>query len=183
MLEGTIVQTQYGPVNTQHILFVCAGAFHSSKPSDLMAELQGRLPIRVKLNALTRDDFHRILTEKEMNLIEQQEALLKTERVQLEFSDDAIHEIAVMAAELNNRVEDIGARRLNTIVARVVADVSYSAATLSKAAEEFAKTSTAVTSTASDAAVPLHKEKIDAAYVRAKVSPLLETADLKKFVL
>lgn len=127
LIEGTAVQTKYGTVNTDHILFITSGAFHLSKPSDLLPELQGRLPIRVELAALTEKDFIRILTEPEANLILQYKELLKTEGVTLEIKDDAIAEIAKYAALMNQSVENIGARRLHTILEKLLEDISFSA--------------------------------------------------------
>ena len=115
LIEGTTVSTKHGPVKTDHVLFIASGAFHMAKPSDLLPELQGRLPIRVELKALTRDDFKRILTEPEASLIKQYQALLKTEDVTLNFADDAIDAIADLPAEINSSVENIGARRLHTV--------------------------------------------------------------------
>ena len=131
LIEGTTVATRYGPVKSDHVLFVASGAFHVSKPSDLLPELQGRLPIRVELKALTRDDFKRILTEPEANLIRQNQALLATEDVTLEFADDAIEALADAAGAANGAIENIGARRLITVVERVLEETSYKAADLS----------------------------------------------------
>ena len=131
LIEGTTVATRYGPVKSDHVLFVASGAFHVSKPSDLLPELQGRLPIRVELKALTRDDFKRILTEPEANLIRQNQALLATEDVTLEFADDAIEALADAAVAANGAIENIGARRLITVVERVLEETSYKAADLS----------------------------------------------------
>ncbi|WP_370235923.1 ATP-dependent protease ATPase subunit HslU [Brevundimonas sp.] len=131
LIEGTTVATRYGPVKSDHVLFVASGAFHVSKPSDLLPELQGRLPIRVELRALTRDDFKRILTEPEANLIRQNQALLATEDVTLEFTDDAIEALADAAVAANGAIENIGARRLITVVERVLEETSYKAADLS----------------------------------------------------
>jgi len=131
LIEGTTVATRYGPVKSDHVLFVASGAFHVSKPSDLLPELQGRLPIRVELKALTRDDFKRILTEPEANLIRQNQALLATEDVTLEFTDDAIEALADAAVAANGAIENIGARRLITVVERVLEETSYKAADLS----------------------------------------------------
>ncbi len=160
LIEGTTVATKYGPVKTDHILFIASGAFHLSKPSDLLPELQGRLPIRVELQALTRDDFRRILTEPENSLIRQYTALLATEEVTVQFSDDAIDEIATIAAEVNSGVENIGARRLHTVMERLLDEISF---------------------TASDRAG--ETVKIDAAYVRAQVGALAKNADLSRFIL
>ncbi|MET0181795.1 MAG: ATP-dependent protease ATPase subunit HslU, partial [Caulobacterales bacterium] len=128
LIEGTTVATKHGPVKTDHILFIASGAFHVAKPSDLLPELQGRLPIRVELKALTRDDFRRILTEPEASLVKQYEALLKTEGVSLAFSDDAVNAIAETAADVNAAVENIGARRLATVMERLLDEVSFNAA-------------------------------------------------------
>jgi ATP-dependent HslUV protease ATP-binding subunit HslU len=160
LIEGTSVTTKHGAVRTEHILFIASGAFHNSKPSDLLPELQGRLPIRVELNPLTREDLARILVEPEASLVKQYVALLATEGVTLEFTDDAITEIARLAAEINERVEDIGARRLHTVMERLVEEISFTAS-----------------DRAGDSLV------IDPAYVRANVGQLLEGADLSKFIL
>ena len=127
LIEGTTVATKHGPVKTDHVLFIASGAFHLAKPSDLLPELQGRLPIRVELKALTRDDFVRILTEPEASLIKQYKALLATEEVTLDFTDEAISAIADLAAEINRGVENIGARRLHTVLERLLEDISFSA--------------------------------------------------------
>ena len=160
LLEGTTVATKHGSVKTDHILFIASGAFHLAKPSDLLPELQGRLPIRVELKALTRDDFKRILTEPEASLIKQYIALMATETVTLEFTEDGIDAIAQIAADVNARVENIGARRLQTIMERVLDDISF---------------------TATDR----HKDKlvIDGAYVRARVEDLAKDQDLSRFIL
>ena len=128
LIEGTTVGTKYGPVKTDHILFIASGAFHIAKPSDLLPELQGRLPIRVELRALTRDDFRRILTEPKACLIKQYVALMKTEGVELEFTPDAIDAIADIAVEVNTTVENIGARRLLTVMERILDKISFDAA-------------------------------------------------------
>jgi len=127
LIEGSVISTKHGNVNTDFILFVASGAFHSVKPSDLLAELQGRLPIRVSLQALSKEDMHRILTEPETNLLRQQIELLRTEKVDLSFTDEAVHEIAAIASEVNRTVENIGARRLNTIIERIVEQISFDA--------------------------------------------------------
>jgi ATP-dependent HslUV protease ATP-binding subunit HslU len=127
LVEGTTVATKHGPVKTDHILFIASGAFHVSKPSDLLPELQGRLPIRVELQALTKDDFRRILTETEASLIKQYIALMKTEKVDLEITADAIDAIADLAVSLNGSVENIGARRLQTVMERVLDEISFEA--------------------------------------------------------
>ena len=128
LIEGTTVSTKHGPVKTDYILFIASGAFHVAKPSDLLPELQGRLPIRVELKALTRDDFRRILTEPEASLVKQYKALMLTEGVTLEFLPEAIEAIAETAADVNTAVENIGARRLHTVMERLLDDVSFTAA-------------------------------------------------------
>lgn len=160
LIEGTTVATKHGPVKTDHILFIASGAFHIAKPSDLLPELQGRLPIRVELGALTRDDFRRILTEPEHSLAKQYVALLGTEGVSLDLTGDAVDAIADLAAEINARVENIGARRLATVLEKLLEEVSF---------------------TASDR----HGEtvRVDAAYVKEKVAPLAASADLSRFIL
>jgi ATP-dependent HslUV protease ATP-binding subunit HslU len=160
LIEGTTVSTKYGPVKTDHVLFIASGAFHVAKPSDLLPELQGRLPIRVELKALTRDDLRRILTEPEANLIRQHQALLATEGVTLTFSDDAIDAIADAAQAVNGALENIGARRLQTVLEKVVEEISFAAG--DRAGEPVA---------------------IDAAYVEARVGELARNADLSKFIL
>jgi ATP-dependent HslUV protease ATP-binding subunit HslU len=160
LVEGTTVATKYGPVKTDHILFIASGAFHVAKPSDLLPELQGRLPIRVELRALEKDDFRRILTETEASLIKQYVALLNTEGVTLDFTDDAIDELAGIAVDLNATVENIGARRLQTVMERVLDEISYNAPDQS---------GTTVT--------------IDAEYVRKYVGDLAKNTDLSRFIL
>ncbi len=160
LIEGTTVATKHGPVKSDHILFIASGAFHFSKPSDLLPELQGRLPIRVELKALTRDDFARILREPENSLVKQYRALLATEQVTLDFAEDGIDAIADMAAEINRSVENIGARRLHTVMEKVLEEIS------------FAATDKAGTSLA-----------IDRAYVTSKVGELAKNADLSRFIL
>jgi ATP-dependent HslUV protease ATP-binding subunit HslU len=160
LIEGTSVTTKHGAVRTEHILFIASGAFHNSKPSDMLPELQGRLPIRVELHPLTRDDLARILVEPEASLVKQYVALLATEGVTLEFTEAGITEIAYLAAEINERVENIGARRLHTVMERLVEEVSF---------------------TASDRAGEV--VVVDPDYVRAKVSHLVEGADLSRFIL
>jgi ATP-dependent HslUV protease ATP-binding subunit HslU len=160
LIEGTSVTTKHGAVRTEHILFIASGAFHNSKPSDLLPELQGRLPIRVELHPLTEEDLARILVEPEASLIKQYVALLATEGVTLRFSDAAIAEIARLATEMNERVENIGARRLHTVMERLVEEISF---------------------TASDRAGDVLE--IDPGYVRDNVGHLLEGADLTKFIL
>jgi ATP-dependent HslUV protease ATP-binding subunit HslU len=160
LIEGTTVSTKHGPVKTDHILFIASGAFHVSKPSDLLPELQGRLPIRVELKPLTRDDFRRILTETEASLIKQTVALIGTEGVTLSFTDDAVDAIADIAVEVNANVENIGARRLSTVIERVLDEISFSAS--DKSGESLT---------------------IDAAYVRRHIGDLAKNADLSRFIL
>ncbi len=160
LIEGTTVSTKHGPVKTDHVLFVASGAFHVAKPSDLLPELQGRLPIRVELSALTRDDFRRILTETEASLVKQSVALMATEKVDLEFTGDAIDAIADVAVEVNSKLENIGARRLQTVIERVLDEISFSAPDRSG-----------------------EKLVIDGNYVRSKVEDLAKNADLSRFIL
>ena len=160
LIEGTTVGTKYGPVKTDHILFIASGAFHIAKPSDLLPELQGRLPIRVELRALTRDDFVRILTEPKACLIKQYVALMQTEGVELEFTPDSIEAIADIAVEVNTNVENIGARRLMTVMERILDNISFDAG--DRAGEKIV---------------------IDAAYVEKHIGDLAKNADLSKFIL
>ena len=160
LIEGTTVGTKYGPVKTDHILFIASGAFHVSKPSDLLPELQGRLPIRVELRALTKEDFKRILTEPQASLIKQYVALMETEGVTLDFTDDAVDAIADVAVEVNSNVENIGARRLMTVMERILDDISFNATD---------KSGESVT--------------IDEKYVRENIGDLAKNADLSKFIL
>ncbi len=160
LIEGTTVSTKHGSVKTDHILFIASGAFHVSKPSDLLPELQGRLPIRVELAPLTVEDFKRILTETEASLIKQTVALMRTEGVELTFTEDAIDALAQVAVEVNNSVENIGARRLQTVLERVLDDISFTAPD---------RSGDSVT--------------IDAAYVRGEVESLARNTDLSRFIL
>ncbi|WP_375648363.1 MULTISPECIES: ATP-dependent protease ATPase subunit HslU [unclassified Bartonella] len=160
LVEGTTVSTKYGQIKTDHILFIASGAFHVSKPSDLLPELQGRLPIRVELNPLTREDLRRILTEPEASLIKQYIALMATEEVHLEITDDAIDALADIAVDLNARIENIGARRLQTVMERVLDEISFTAP--DKAGTSFT---------------------IDAAYVRKSIGELAADIDLSRFIL
>jgi ATP-dependent HslUV protease ATP-binding subunit HslU len=160
LIEGTTVSTKHGAVKTDHILFIASGAFHLAKPSDLLPELQGRLPIRVELQALTRDDFRRILTETEASLIKQYVALLATEGVTLEFTPDAVDRIADVAVQVNASVENIGARRLQTVMERILDDISYAAPD---------RSGDTIT--------------IDAAYVHKHIGDLAKNADLSRFIL
>ncbi len=160
LIEGTTVSTKYGPVKTDHILFIASGAFHLAKPSDLLPELQGRLPIRVELAPLSRDDLRRILTEPEHSLLKQYSALLGTEGVTLDFAEDAVDALAELAADINDRVENIGARRLATVLEKLLEEVSFSA---------------------SDR--PGETIRVDAAYVQERVAPLAKSGDLSRFIL
>ncbi len=160
LIEGTTVSTKYGPIKTDHILFIASGAFQLAKPSDLLPELQGRLPIRVELDALNSEDFKRILKEPDNSLIKQYKALLKTENVDLEFTEDGIDTIATIASEVNTTVENIGARRLHTIIERVLDEISF---------------------TATDRAG--EKISIDSDYIKKNIGELVKDADLSKFIL
>jgi ATP-dependent HslUV protease ATP-binding subunit HslU len=160
LIEGTTVSTKYGPIKTDHILFIASGAFQLAKPSDLLPELQGRLPIRVELDALNSEDFKRILKEPDNSLIKQYKALLKTENVDLEFTEDGIDTIATIASEVNTTVENIGARRLHTIIERVLDEISF---------------------TATDRAG--EKISIDSVYIKKNIGELVKDADLSKFIL
>ena len=160
LIEGTTVSTKYGPIKTDHILFIASGAFQLAKPSDLLPELQGRLPIRVELEALTSDDFKKILREPDNSLIKQYKALLKTENVDLEFSDDGIDAIANIATEVNSTVENIGARRLHTIIERVLDDISFTATDRSG-----------------------EKIVVDSKYIKENLGELVKDTDLSKFIL
>ena len=160
LIEGTTVNTKYGPVKTDHVLFIASGAFQLAKPSDLLPELQGRLPIRVELKALTEEDFKRILKEPDNSLIKQYKALLKTENVNLEFSDNGIDMLAKLSTEINSTVENIGARRLHTIIEKVLDEISF---------------------TASDKSG--QKIVIDKDYVKKNLGNLVKDTDLSKFIL
>jgi ATP-dependent HslUV protease ATP-binding subunit HslU len=160
IIEGSTVQTKWGPVKTDHVLFICAGAFHVAKPSDLIPELQGRLPIRVELENLTAADFQRILTEPKNAIVRQYQALLATEGVTITFTDDAIQEIANIAAEVNAQMENIGARRLHTVMERLLEDLSYDA-------PESAGTSVV----------------IDPAYVESKLGDIVKNEDISRYIL
>ena len=160
LIEGTTVSTKYGPIKTDHILFIASGAFQLAKPSDLLPELQGRLPIRVELEALTSEDFKKILKEPDNSLIKQYKALLKTENVDLEFSDDGIDTIANIATEVNSTVENIGARRLHTIIERVLDEISFTATDRSG-----------------------EKIVVDSDYIKKNLGELVKDTDLSKFIL
>ncbi|MFC4256637.1 ATP-dependent protease ATPase subunit HslU [Altererythrobacter xixiisoli] len=160
LIEGTTVATKYGPMKTDHVLFIASGAFHVSKPSDMLPELQGRLPIRVELKALTEEDFIAILSDTRANLVEQYRALLATEQVMVDFAPDAVTEVAKIAAQVNESVENIGARRLQTVMEKLLEDLSFEA--------EDRQGETVL---------------IDAAYVRDRLAGLAQDADLSKFIL
>ena len=160
LIEGTTVATKHGAVRTDHILFIASGAFHMAKPADMLAELQGRLPIRVELDALTRDDFKRILTEPENSLIRQYKALMDTEGVTLDFTEDSINALADLSAEINSSVENIGARRLHTVLEKLLEEISFTAT------DRSGETVT-----------------IDAELVQSRVGELSKNADLSKFIL
>jgi ATP-dependent HslUV protease ATP-binding subunit HslU len=160
LIEGTTVSTKYGPVKTDHVLFIASGAFHVAKPSDMLPELQGRLPIRVELQSLTEEDFVRILSETRANLVAQYKALLGTEDVTLELGEDAVREIARIAAQVNESVENIGARRLQTVMEKLLEELSFEA--------EDRKGETVT---------------IDAAYVRDRLGALAGDTDLSKYIL
>jgi len=160
LIEGTTVSTKYGPIKTDHILFIASGAFHIAKPADLLPELQGRLPIRVELRALTEEDFVRILTEPEASLIKQYQALMKTEGVTLSFTKNGIEQIAKISAEVNSSIENIGARRLHTVMERLLDDISFKAT--DKSGEEVI---------------------VNKSYVEKHVGKLAKNADLSKFIL
>jgi ATP-dependent HslUV protease ATP-binding subunit HslU len=160
LIEGTTVSTKHGPVKTDHILFIASGAFHLSKPADLLPELQGRLPIRVELQPLSREDLRRILTEPEASLIKQYQALIGTEGMTLDFTEDSIDALADLAADINDRVENIGARRLHTVLEKLLEDISFTAS------DRSGQTAT-----------------VDAAYVKERVAPLAQKGDLSRFIL
>ena len=160
VVEGTTVNTRYGPVRTDHVLFIAAGAFHTSKPSDLMPELQGRFPIRVELTDLTKADFHRILTEPQHSLTKQAAELLRTEGLDVQFTPNGVEALADVAFELNRTAQNIGARRLHTILEKVVEEVSYDGPDL-----------------------PDKRVVIDGKYVRERLGAILQREDLSKFIL
>lgn len=160
IVEGTTVNTRYGMVNTEHILFIAAGAFHVSKPSDLIPEMQGRFPIRVELEALSLDDFKRILTQPQNSLIKQYQALLKTEDINLEFTEDAIATLAEMTVNINKSTEDIGARRLHTLLEKLLEEISFLGSELED-----------------------KNQKLDAEYVKGKLGELVKDQNLRRYVL
>ncbi len=160
LIEGTTVSTKHGPIKTDHILFIASGAFHLAKPADLLPELQGRLPIRVELAPLSREDLRRILTEPEASLIKQYQALIGTEGVSLIFTEDSVDALADLAADINDRVENIGARRLHTVLEKLLEEISFTAS--DRGGQEVV---------------------VDAAYVRERVAPLAQKGDLSRFIL
>jgi ATP-dependent HslUV protease ATP-binding subunit HslU len=160
IVEGSTVNSKHGPVRTDHILFIAAGAFHVAKPSDLIPELQGRFPIRVELDALTKEDFVRILTEPRGALVTQYQALLQTEGITLEFTPEGLEEIAAIAVQVNDRTENIGARRLFTIMERLLEQVLFDAPIL-----------------------PEKRIRIDAAYVKGRLKDIVKDEDLSRFIL
>jgi len=160
IVEGSTINTKYGMVKTDHILFMASGAFHTSKPSDLIPEFQGRFPIRVELDPLTKEDFIRILTEPENALTKQYVALMETEGVRLRFTDEAVAEIARIAVAVNERTENIGARRLHTVMEKLVEDISFDAPEMSD-----------------------REITIDAAYVRRRLEDILNDEDLSRYIL
>jgi ATP-dependent HslUV protease ATP-binding subunit HslU len=160
IVEGTTVQTRYGSVRTDHVLFIAAGAFHRAKPSDLMPELQGRFPIRVELNDLTKDDFVRILTEPHSSLTKQYTALMQTEKVDLDFGDDAVESLAEYAFKVNQTTQNIGARRLYTIMERLLEELSFEAPDMK-----------------------MGRVKVNAAYVKERLDEVAQDEDLSKFIL
>jgi ATP-dependent HslUV protease ATP-binding subunit HslU len=160
LIEGTTVSTKHGPVKTDHVLFIASGAFHLAKPSDLLPELQGRLPIRVELQPLTRADFRRILQEPEHSLLKQYQALMATEGVTLDFTEDAVDSLAGLAADINDQVENIGARRLHTVLEKLLEEISFTASDRSGSTET-----------------------VDASYVDTRVAPLARKGDLSRFIL
>ena len=170
IIEGSTVSTKHGNVSTDHVLFICSGAFHSSKPSDMLAELQGRLPIRVELKGLGADDMYRILTEPDTSMVKQQVALLKTEGVELEFTEGALKATAQAAADANKLLDNIGARRLHTVLERILSDISFNAPALVEAARK---------ETGSES----YHYKVTEEDVAKVMAPLLKTQDLSKYVL
>jgi ATP-dependent HslUV protease ATP-binding subunit HslU len=170
IIEGSVVSTKYGNVNTDHILFICSGAFHAVKPSDMLAEMQGRLPIRVELKGLTQQDFYRILTEPENNMIKQQRALLSTEGVDLRFTDEAVMEVARLAEEINTSLDNIGARRLHTVLERILEQISFDAPDKAREARDAGHEGDFV-------------YEVDKTYVQDRLVELVKRQDLSKYVL
>jgi ATP-dependent HslUV protease ATP-binding subunit HslU len=195
IVEGTTVNTRYGMVRTDHILFIAAGAFHVSKPSDLIPELQGRFPIRVELQSLTVDDFLRILTEPKASLTKQYAALLETEGVRLEFAPDALREMAEFAFKVNEQTENIGARRLHTIMERVLEDVSFLAPDVARRAPDTEAAALLSEAIKAESTTPLPYEErmtasgpektflIGAEYVKQMVASVVKDHDLSRYIL
>ena len=195
IVEGTTVNTRYGMVRTDHILFIAAGAFHVSKPSDLIPELQGRFPIRVELNSLTVEDFLRILTEPKSSLTKQYTALLETEGVRLEFAPEALREIAEFAFKVNEQTENIGARRLHTIMERVLDDVSFLAPDVTRHAPDAETAAALAEAIQNESSTPLpYQERktkageekvflIDDEYVKQMVASIVKDQDLSRYIL
>jgi len=195
IVEGTTVNTRYGMVRTDHILFIAAGAFHVSKPSDLIPELQGRFPIRVELKSLTVDDFLRILTEPKASLTKQYSALLETEGVRLEFAPEALREMAEFAFKVNEQTENIGARRLHTIMERVLEDVSFLAPDVARRAPDEEAAAALSLAIKSESSTPLPYEErmtasgpekvflINAEYVKQMVASVVRDQDLSRYIL
>jgi ATP-dependent HslUV protease ATP-binding subunit HslU len=195
IVEGTTVNTRYGMVKTDHILFIAAGAFHVSKPSDLIPELQGRFPIRVELQSLTVEDFLRILTEPKASLTKQYAALLETEGVRLEFTPDALREMAEFAFKVNEQTENIGARRLHTIMERVLEDISFLAPDVARRTIDEQAAAAIQKAIIDESTTPLPYEErmaksgpekvflVDAAYVRQMVASIVKDQDLSRYIL
>ena len=160
LIEGTVVSTKYGTIETNHILFIASGAFHQSKPSDLLPELQGRLPVRVRLNALKKDDFIKILKETDNSLTKQYKSLFATENIELQFEDEALEEIASLTEQINSEVENIGARRLHTIIEKILDEISFTATDRSG-----------------------EKISINKEYIDKNLDNLVKDTDLSKFIL
>jgi ATP-dependent HslUV protease ATP-binding subunit HslU len=195
IVEGTTVNTRYGMVRTDHILFIAAGAFHVSKPSDLIPELQGRFPLRVELQSLTVDDFLRILTEPKASLTKQYSALLETEGVRLEFAPEALREMAEFAFKVNEQTENIGARRLHTIMERVLEDVSFLAPDVARHSPDEEQAATLSETIKAESSTPLPYEErmtasgpekvflISAEYVKQMVATIVKDQDLSRYIL
>jgi len=195
IVEGTTVNTRYGMVRTDHILFIAAGAFHVSKPSDLIPELQGRFPIRVELKSLTVDDFLRILTEPKASLTKQYTALLETEGVRLEFAPEALREMAEFAFKVNEQTENIGARRLHTIMERVLEDVSFLAPDVARRAADAEQEAAIAARIKDESSTPLpYSERMTASgpekvflitdeYVKQMVASIVKDNDLSRYIL
>ena len=182
IIEGSTVSTKYGNVNTDHILFICSGAFHAVKPSDLLAELQGRLPIRVELKGLGVDEMHSILTVPEYNMVRQQQSLMRTEGIELTFTEEALRHVAAMAVEVNNTLDNIGARRLHTIMERIVEEISFDAPDhyrkIVEAGGDDPSSSSSSSSSSKVVEVIIGKDDVDRV-----VNDLMQKTDLMKYVL